>query len=270
MSIVLGLSAVICGTYFATKLHTVNIEFRTRLDEDETRLSAGILDNVKDSGEFNYKASVLFLNTDKSIAKIEKSNPYVKVTQVLRKFPNKLYVYIAERIPKYRIVDVQNDDVWVILDDEFKVLEKISNADLQTQELDKSTVEIKYISQKIEVGDFLSKPVELDRLNSILSGVYGRTKDYFAVRNIDYSNEENTFYVTMRSSVEREDGTISYEGGCVIQIEGLENLKDRALMATSVYVGDDIGDGNQMSNRDLSQKIVIIPGNDGCIVRNQG
>ena len=49
MSIVLGLSAVICGTYFATKLHTVNIEFRTRLDEEETRLPAGILDKVKDS-----------------------------------------------------------------------------------------------------------------------------------------------------------------------------------------------------------------------------
>ena len=194
----------------------------------------------------------------------------MKVTQVVRKFPNKLYVYIAERIPKYRIVDSQNDDAWVILDDEFKVLEKISNTDLQAQELDKNTVEIKYISQKLEVGDFLSKPVELDRLNSILSGVYGRTKDYFAVRNIDYSSDENTFYVTMRSSVEREDGTISYEGGCVIQIEGLENLKDRALMATSVYVGDDIGDGNQMSNRDLSQKVVIIPGEDGCIVRNQG
>ena len=89
LSVVLGLFVVLGGTYFTTKLKTVNIEFRTRLDEGETRLPSGILDKVKDSGEFNYKDSVLFMNTDKSIDKIEKTNPYVKVQQVIRKFPNK-------------------------------------------------------------------------------------------------------------------------------------------------------------------------------------
>ncbi len=266
LSIILGLGALIAGTYFTTKLQTVNVEFRTRLEEDETRLASGILDAVKDSGEFNYKDSVLFMDIEKSISKIEKSNPYVEVQQVVRKFPNKLTVYISERIPKYRIVDKDDVESWVILDEDFKALEKITNAELLNQRLDEKTVEIEYISEKIEVGDFLAYGMEMEYLNTILSGVYGRTKDYFAVRTIDYSSDKNTFYVTMRTSVEKEDGTIRYEGGCVIEIEGVKNLKQRALNATSVYVGD----GNHLSGKDLSKMVTIISGESGCIVKNQG
>ena len=266
LSVVLGLTALICGTYFTTKLNTVNVEFRTRLDEDETRLASGILDAVKDSGEFNYIDSVLFMDIEKSISKIEKSNPYVKVQQVVRKFPNKLNVYISERVPKYRMVDKEDLETWFILDEDFKVLEKITNTELLSQRLDEKTVEVKYISEKIEVGEFLAEGMEKDNLNTILSGVYGRTKDYFAVRSIDYSKDNDTFYVTMRASVEKQDGTIRYEGGCVIEIQGTNNLKERALNATSVYVGD----GNHLADKDLSKKVTIISGENGCIVKNQG
>ena len=262
LSIIAGLALIVTGTYFTTKLNTVNVEFRTRLEESETRLASGILDKVKDSGEFNYKDTVLFMDVEKSISKIEKSNPYVEVQQVVRKFPNKLTIYISERIPKYRM----DTDSWVILDEDFKALEKITNEELLSQRLDEKTVEVKYISDSVEVGDFLAEGIERDNLNTILSGVYGRTKDYFAVRSIDYVSDNNTFYVTMRASVEKEDGTIRYEGGCVIEIEGTKNLKERALNATSVYVGD----GNHLSGKDLSKIVTIISGENGCIVKNQG
>lgn len=266
LSIIAGLALIVTGTYFTTKLKTVNVEFRTRLEESETRLASGILDTVKDSGEFNYKDSVLFMDIEKSVSKIEKSNPYVEVQQVVRKFPNKLTIYISERIPKYRMIDKDDTDSWIILDEDFKVLEKITNEELLSKRLDEKTVEVKYISESIEVGDFLAEGIEKENLNTILSGVYGRTKDYFAVRSIDYVSDNNTFYVTMRASVEKEDGTIRYEGGCVIEIEGTKNLKERALNATSVYVGD----GNHLSGKDLSKKVTIISGENGCIVKNQG
>ena len=266
LSVVLGLFVVCCGLYFATRLSTVSVEFRTRLSESESRLPSGILDTVKDSADFNYKDSVLFMNTSENVEKIEKSNPYVKVQQIIRKFPNKVNVYISERIPKYRIVDSESSENWLILDEDFKVLERISNEDLKSQELDKKTVEIEYISQKIDVGDFLQKSTERDELNTILSGVYGRTRDYFAVRSINYSSDSKTFFVTMRTTVEGEDGTISYEGGCVIEIENTGNLKDKALNATCAYAGD----GDLIADKDLSKKVIIISGEDGCIIKDQG
>ena len=107
---------------------------------------------------------------------------------------------------------------------------------------------------------------EMDNLNQILSGVYGRTKDYFVVRSIDYSRDTGVYYLTMRANIDGESGSIDYNGGCVIQIEGSDNLKDKALMATSVYAGD----GNQIDDKDLSQKIIIISGENGCIIKNQG
>jgi len=264
LSVVFGLFVLIAGTYFTTKLRTVNIEFRTRLSEAETRLPSGILDTVKDSAEFDYKDSVLFMDVESSISKIEKSNPYVKVTDVRRKFPNKLTVYISERIPKFRIVDGDDSDSWIILDEDFKVLEKITNAELLNQELDEKTVEIKYFSEKIEVGEFLPMGVERDNLNAILTGVYGRTKDYFAVRSIDYSSDTNTFYITMRMSVEKEDGTIEYQGGCVIEIEGDNDLSERALDATCAYVGDY---EEKMEGINLSQKVTIISNKYGTFFK---
>lgn len=264
LSVVLGLFVVLGGTYFATKLNTVSVEFRTRLAEGESRLPSGILDKVKDSAEFNYKDSVLFMDVQENIDKIEKSNPYIKVQQVIRKFPNKVNVYVSERIPKYRILDKDDSSAWFILDEDFKVLERISNDDLNTQDLDEKTVEIKHISEGVSVGDFIEKTSEKEKLNTLLAGVYGRTKDFFAVRSIDFSSEENMFYLTMRTSVETDGGEINYAGGCAIQIENVGNIKLKALNGTCVYVGD----GDKMDGRDLSQKQVIVANETDCIIKN--
>ena len=264
LSVVLGLFVVLGGTYFATKLKTVSVEFRTRLAEGESRLPAGVLDNVKDSAEFNYKDSVLFMDVQENIDKIEKSNPYIKVQQVIRKFPNKVNIYVSERIPKYRILDKDDTDAWFILDEDFKVLERISNDDLNNQNLDEKTVEIKHISESVSVGDFIEKTSEKEKLNTLLAGVYGRTKDFFAVRSIEFLSEENMFYLTMRTSVETEDGRINYAGGCTIQIENVGNIKLKALNGTCVYAGD----GDKMDGRDLSQKQVIVANETDCIIKN--
>ena len=262
LSVALGFFVILGGTYFATQLSTVSVEFRTRLAQGETRLAEGVLDNVKDSAEFNYKDSVLFMDTQKHIDKIEKSNPYVKVQQVIRKFPNKVCVYISERIPKYRIADAEDSSSWFILDEEFKVLQKVN----ELGDFEEKTIEVKYFTATTSVGDFLNKTSEQLQLNTLLSGVYGRTKDYFAVRSIDYLSSENTFCLTMRTSVKTDDGTINYAGGCVIQIENSGNLKYKALNATCVYVGD----GDKMEGRDLSQKQIIVADENDCVIKNQG
>lgn len=268
-SVLVGLFVVTLGVYFLTKLSSVSVEFRTRLGENETRLEENILDKVKTSGDFNYKKSVLFLNTKDCIDKIEKENPYVKVTQVVRKFPNKLHIYISERVPKYRIKSETTSE-WYILDEEFKVLESVLDTSLF---LDK-TVEIQYFKVKADVGEFIDKSADLTNLNTILTGVYGKTKDYFAVKAINYSSENNTFFLTMKTGLVDKDNSssLNYEGGCEIQIQGLSNLKEKAYGATAVYTGDKFtnSDGSEIdiTKLNLALKTYIIINDYGCNIKN--
>lgn len=268
--VILGLIAVILSGYFLTKLSSVSVEFRTRLGENETRLEENILDKVKTSGDFNYKKSILFLNTKASIDKIEKENPYVKVTQVVRKFPNKLHVYISEREPKYRVKSEVSSSEWFILDNDFKVLDCVTDTSLFLD----NTVEIEYFKTKAYVGDFIEKNQEMENLNNILSGVYGKTKDYFAVKSINFSSENNIFYLTMKNGLvnEEDSSSLNYAGGCEVQIEGLSNLKEKAYSATSVYTGDKFtnSDGSEIDIKklNLTLKTYIIINDYGCKIKN--
>lgn len=255
VSVILGIIAVLTGGYFLTKLSSVSVEFRTRLGEG-TRLEEGILDKVKESGDFDYSCSVLFLDTQESIESIEKKNPYVKVEQVIRKFPNKLCVYISERVPKYRAVDEELPNKWYILDDEFKVLEFVDETGLT--EFMENTIEIQYLKIKSTAGEFLGANTEFTKLNNIMSGVYGKTKDYFAIRSINYSAENDTYYLTTKS------GAYEYESDCEIQIVGSNNLTDKSFKATSVFVDKDF-EGIEI---DLSKKIIIISDDKGCKIKN--
>lgn len=256
ISIVASFVALLTGGYFLTKLSSVSVEFRNRLNEG-TRLETGILDKVKASGDFNYNSSVLLLNTKKSVEKIEKDHPYIKVQQVLRKFPNKLVVYVTERVPKYRVKDNDLTNKWYILDDEFKVLECVTTEDVNS-EFNAITVEIGNFNINAVEGEFLNKPTDLLRLNEIMSGVYGKTKDYFAISKISYSAEDKMFYISTKAD------KFQYENVCEIQIKGLDNLKEKAFMATSVFVEKDF-DGIAI---DLTKKIIIYVDNDGCLIQN--
>ena len=260
LSVVVGVVAFLTGGYFLTKLSSVSVEFRTRLSITETRLEEGILDKVKESGEFDYKTSILFLNTKESVEKIEKDNPYVKVQQVIRKFPNKLHVYISERIPKYRVQDSKLSNKWYILDDEFKVLEFVTTEELAT-DFSENTIELKHFKIDSGAGEFLSKPQELERLNAIMTGVYGKTQDYFAITAIDYIEEENTYVLQTKA------GNYGYESDCEIQIIGVSDLTNKTFRAVSVYVEKDF-DGIGEGVVDLTQKLIIISNDEGCKIKN--
>lgn len=251
-SVVIGLFVVCLAVHFLTKLSSVSVEFRDRLF-DGTRLEVGILDKVKEDGEFNYKKSVLFTNTKESVDRIEKENPYVKVRQVIRKFPNKICIYISERVPRYRVADSTISGQWYILDDDFKVLDIATNSELAAKDYLTKTIEVQHIKfTKHAVGEFLAETEELSRLNDIADGVYGKTKDYFAVTAIDFDLETSTFSLTMRAT------DLSYNGGCVIKIIGTSNLTAKSFKATCAYVDKNLEDIN------LNEKVIIISDDDGC------
>lgn len=259
ISVVLGLTLIVVGVHFGTKLNTVSVEFRTRLSADETRLAEGVLDKVKEDGEFNYKKSVLFTNTEENVNKIEKANPYIKVTQVIKKFPNKICVYVSERIPKYRIKDSKSEK-WLILDADFKVLDNVNDAELSEENFDKKTVEVKYITASAEIGTSLAKEGQQEKLNTILSGVYGETRDYFAVAAIDYDEESDTFKLTMKTSDE------TFAAGCEAWLVGSSDLKTKASKVTTAYINCEADPNDEV---DMSQKVYIICNAYGCHLKNQ-
>lgn len=222
---------------FVFRLKTVDVEFRAKAEN--TNLEEGILDKVKDTGEFDFGGNIVFMNFEKNIQKIEKSNPFIKVEQVVRHFPNIVRVYISERIPRYRVKDSNETSIsWYILDEDFKILDKVSDAELstkivckdsnyfiQTTEITKETLTF---TSKI-IGEFVDEELKT-YLYEITTGIYGKTKDTTVIRSIDYSGVTKTFTLTMRNE------SYADQHGCNIVISGTDDVYKKALAAAVTFV----------------------------------
>ena len=74
----------------------------------------------------------------------------------------------------------------------------------------------------------------------------GKTKDFTAIRSIDYSEINETFTLTMRNKA------FDDQKGCVIQISGINKLYDKDLAGAVCFV-----DGQVVDN--VIQRIENIP-----------
>ena len=226
-------------TIFAlvTGVKTVTVEFTSRLKAN-SQLEKGTLDKVKDSGEFDFGKSLLFLNLDKNIEKIEKSNPYVKVEKVVRHFPNVVRVYISERTPRYRIKDFEDETKWYILDKDFKVVDVVTG-DIKannygTASYYDKTVEIQSedLKKSFYVGNFVDEEFNESCFNSIVKGVQRRTNGEFSMIktiSISSTNNEFTFTLTMKN------GGINNDEGCKIVATGVYDLEDKIFSGINYF-----------------------------------
>lgn len=242
--IILG---VVCGIIFtlgmvlglAFRLKKVDIEFLARRPEDSTKLEVNVIEKIKEDGEFKYGKNLLFSKFDSNIEKIEKNNPYIKVNYVRRYFPNNLRVFISERIPEFRMRDANNEELWYILDTDFKVLDAIY--DVEESEFYTTTIEIDPASMSIsgkngkmvEVGEFINFTNGYDiYLKQISDGIYGRNKDSATAHSIAISKTESGivgFLITMRNKT-MPDGK-----GCKIFFTGTEDLLIKANIGVTAY-----------------------------------
>lgn len=244
------------------RLKTVDIEFRSR--EENTNLAAETPTRVLETGEFDFGKNILFMSFEDNIAKIEKSNPFVKVEQVIRHFPNTVRVYISERQPRYRVKDETETNKWYILDNEFKVLDKVNDEELLSK---KVSGESNYFSQTIEitnttltfktaiVGEFVSVDISA-YLESIVSGIYGKTKDHTQIRSIDYSSISGKFTLVMRNT------GLENQEGCKIVLEGTEDLYQKALAGAVVFVDGQVVDNVTKRIENTPDVVVEILKND--------
>lgn len=264
------LSIVVLCMAFALifRLKTVDIEFRNRAEN--TNLTEDTQTRVLQTGEFDIGKNIVFMNFENNIAKIEKSNPFVKVEQVIRHFPNVVRVYISERIPKYRVKDsAKSTSSWYILDDDFKILDKVSESELKTKIISKNS---NYFDQTIEIsqetltftsaiiGEFAEDNIKV-YLSQITAGIYGKTKDFTAVRKIDYSKTTDTFSITMRNK------GLENEEGCKILITDENDLYEKSLKAATCFInGQIVDDLDKRFENAQNVVITVYKTNDGKYV----
>lgn len=232
--------AIFCLFLFLTlgfRLKTVNVEFQSRLTQEETKLQSGVQNDIKKY--FSYDKNILVMKFDKTIETIEKNYPYLKINQIIKNFPNVAMVYISERVPKFRVKDSAGD-FWLVLDEDFKVLEKLTDDELMKENSYNSmsffdkTIEISQDTLKVSlsVGEFVLENEDLKNdVNQILSGIYGRTEDYSSVFKIErIKTDEDTNYNVIMKNNAREDYS-----GCNILIEGRTNLKNKAFVGATTF-----------------------------------
>lgn len=235
---VVSVVAIIVSFLLITRLKTVNVEFVSRLEKQETMLEEGVLDKVLKSGDFDYGKNLLFMNFDDEIKKIEKENPYVKVHEYKRYFPNEVRITISERVPRFRIQDKDNPNKWYILDSEFKILDVIVG-DLKetacgTSNFYDRTIEISPESLTLSsyIGEFVNDENERQNLVNICSGVYAFATDYFVVKSIKIEKtDEFIFTLTMKNTANENDN------GCKIKIYGTDDIIEKARRGVAVYHG---------------------------------
>ncbi len=250
-----GIIAV-CGMFaLITRLKTVTVEFRTRLSQEETMLEEGVLNRVLETGDFDYGKTVLFIDFEESIQKIEKSNPFVKVEQVVRHFPNTARVYISERVPMYRVQDIQNKNKWYILDEDFKVLADCDDTNLKSSEHGNyygRTIEISPDSLTLSsyIGEFVVDETARSFMNTIASGVKGKAGSISVVKSVSFKKQSDkyTFTLTMKNS------GINNDNGCEIVIVGSDNLRTKVVAGVACFCENT----ENQETFDLSSKVIKI------------
>lgn len=216
-------------THFAFKLKVVDVEFQSRLSQEQTRLEPNIQEKIK--SYFEIGENIILMSFDDKIANIEKDIPFVKVNQIIKNFPNILRVYISERIPKFA-VKASDKNTYFVLDEDFKILKEISEDDEELNTLIR--LDSNNIAVSEEVGMFVQNQIPVKRvLTKALEGIYGVAESYTVAYSIfveeidDGSDLKMT--ITMRNDA-NEDGK-----GCEIIVTGEDELETKVFVGISTY-----------------------------------
>jgi len=217
-----------------TNLKDVSVEFRQRIVGD-TRLEENILKKVREDGEFEYGKGLLFVDTDSSIAKIEKKNPFVKVEQVIRKFPNIINVYISERVPcTYAL----NGNYYLVLDKDFKVLDKVEDTSVGEEYLRTNylttiyEIDYDFGTNVYEVGDFVLDNGTMQTYKNVYTGIVGAlgsdgVAEITSVKSLRL--EDDFVKIVMKKN------NTTFEDGVKIEISGTDDLVIKTFTAIEFF-----------------------------------
>ena len=109
---------VVCCVMFLTG--SVEVKTAGDLTLDDDKVNAIVSQSGIKKGE-----SIFALDKASATSAVEKANPYLKVVNIERKFPNKVVIYIAERSPVLAIpVETEEGEsaLYALVDNELKIL----------------------------------------------------------------------------------------------------------------------------------------------------
>ena len=232
-------------------LRHVSVEILKNPEIVETKVT-GDFDDLIDSAKFNYGSNTLFTSYEKNKENIENANPFIKVERMVRRFPNKMTIYVSGRIPEVVVEDSENSSKWYILDIDMKVLDVIGSTAELGDDLYYGLPVVSGTGLKgLTAGSFVSGQ-GANIMVDILDGIYGKDQSPSSVMSditMDLSNQKAV--VTLR---DRDD-----DNGATITINGFNFVKEKVyaayLLYKNNYENDDI---NWPNKNDLD---LIVPEN---------
>ena len=248
--------------HFLFKLKTVDVEIQSRLSQSETKLEEGV--QAKVQSYFESDDNIILMKFDSQIKTAEAENPYLKINQVIKVFPNTIRVYISERIAKFKVKDAEDSTNWLVLDDECKVLEKVPETSENIGDYNK-LIELSTDNLSISknAGEFVEDNNTCKKyVGEIAVGIFGYSEDYSLVKSIEYKLEENklNFYLTIKN-IANENGE-----GCKIILQGNDDLTKKAFAGIKAFENA-IEDGS-ITNEPSS--VINVYYVDGKLVAVQG
>ncbi|MBO4569870.1 MAG: FtsQ-type POTRA domain-containing protein [Clostridia bacterium] len=221
-------------------LRSVTIDYLAYGDE----ISKYNKEEIVRVASFPIGKNILFLKYDQNIEKIEENFPYAKVTGVKRNFPDKLIVYIEQRVPAFRI-NYEGSN-WAIIDTELKVLRTVSESELTTSE-QSLAIWNNFGVTNVSLGKKIEKQTEKDITFSLYRGVIDDDVELNLniIKTIDYeANEGETPLITL-----------VLDDGVTMKIFGLNNLSEKAVGGFNHYQNYVQGSDN------ANTRIITVPEN---------
>ena len=184
-------------------------------------------EDIIKSGDFPYGSNTMFTSYEESEKKIEKAFPFIKVEKLVRRFPDKMTIYVSGRIPEVVVKDSEVNNKWYVLDIEKKCLAVLYSAsDLENDMYKDLPIATGVGITGVESGDF-TDAVGVNELVSILDGIYAKDQTKSSVMSdITIDTEHEKYTITLRDSDTR---------GAEIEINGNKEIKEKVFTAYSLY-----------------------------------
>ena len=221
---------ILIGTVSALfNLREISVEILKNPEIIESTYGDNVFDGIEESGEFNYGSNTLFTSYESNKDKIEKAYPFVKVEKMVRRFPNKMTIYISGRLPEVIVSDSDNSSKWYVLDYEMKVLDVLESSSEIGTELYRTLPIVSGAGMTgLDQGDIAMGQNSASVLVGVLDGIYGEHQAPSSVMSditIDFSTQ-------MVSIVLRDR---DYDTGAKITTYGFSNLKEKVFAAYHLY-----------------------------------
>lgn len=259
ISCIIAVLIIVIGVFIAMfNLKTISVEILKNPSIVEA-YGEDVGQQIIDSGEFAYGSNVMFSSYKANEEKIEKAFPFVKIEKLVRKFPDKMTIYVSGRMPEAIVEDSGNPNRWYVVDIDFKVLAVLTNASELQNDLYKNLPKVSGAEfSNLNAADFVDNKMGATVIRKILDGIYGEAQSPSSVMSgitMDLSKKECV--ITLRA------GDID---GATISINGFDYLTEKVFCAYHLYKTRYINDDIKYPNK---SDLDLIVGNDFVPVINE-